>query len=77
VAVGVVPAPAAAPSVPERVVPVPVSLERAVARRLRDQFGQRADLRRLARQAIMRGEVVVDGDVCRDPGRLVDPAGWE
>lgn len=74
-AVPVPPAGVAAPVVappPAAGAPELSLLEAAAgALRARGMAGSQALL--LARKAIVGGQVVVDGEVCRDPGRLVDP----
>jgi hypothetical protein len=61
------PASAAAPAAPVQ------KLERAVAAALGARFGARDGLLAMARRDIRSGKVRVDGVVCIDPERLVEP----
>jgi hypothetical protein len=62
------PASAAAPA-----APVQVKLERAVAAAIAARFGAREGQLAMARRDIRSGKVRVDGVVCIDPERLVEP----
>lgn len=67
------PAGGSAPAASAGVEPAGVRLLDAVAAALRAQGASNA-VELVARRAIRGGQVVVDGEACTDPERLVDPA---